>query len=530
MAAMDAGAKSKYSLTRDFVLKIALVFFSASEIDSYLGPNGRGRNQLLLELGNRLNNLGGDFYSFGETLFSETWQKKQIFWENTIDKLESFFMYIEALTPKQFKAGLAAIEGYRKNMGYFDRSTVASRFEWDLARGLQNILSSQLGRWVSQREMGIMFKGRNSFGEALEDDFFTRRVKGKKQQLRQDLLGELMIWIENPITWSHGGDEYSMQLTGSTLEQAKIILNIYNEQVYDSKNVYLFDPTSPNSKTNKIFQTLLVVYSKHPVINKNYGKKGIAFRPLFQKTIGMYRTFHRYFKEGKPLSERLAKHILFQAYDDALQLYAPREFRTLLNAISEQIPHWWISTFGIGRVENEMIYYYKEYEPRMKNYFKLSLMNPSLTNRYSVNKYYYGFLHAHDQLVDLFMKREQARILIRQFGGRSPIDGRKFRVNSLGYPTESITAHHYQYAAINPLNYYDCRISALVPIPTSEHYPRGVPHTPEWYKKFSLCKEAIAEGSIPVPMWWSKNIRIDYIRELAVNGLKNYIQLIYYTP
>ncbi|NVM37818.1 MAG: hypothetical protein HWN81_19660, partial [Candidatus Lokiarchaeota archaeon] len=68
--------------------------------------------------------------------------------------------------------------------------------------------------------------------------------------------------------------------------------------------------------------------------------------------------------------------------------------------------------------------------------------------------------------------------------------------------------------------------SALVPFLTSEHNPSGEPHTIKWYNRFKLSKEAIAEGRIPVPMWWDKNIRLDYIRELKTNGLKNYIKLI----
>ena len=91
---------------------------------------------------------------------------------------------------------------------------------------------------------------------------------------------------------------------------------------------------------------------------------------------------------------------------------------------------------------------------------------------------------------------------------------------------ESITAHHYEHAAINLLNYYDCRIQALVPIPTSEHHATGEPHTIEWYIKFELAKEAMAEGRIPVPEWWNRNYRLDYIRELNALGLRNYIRYI----
>jgi hypothetical protein len=90
--------------------------------------------------------------------------------------------------------------------------------------------------------------------------------------------------------------------------------------------------------------------------------------------------------------------------------------------------------------------------------------------------------------------------------------------------------NHYEYAAINPLNYYDCRISTLVPIPTNEHNPSGEPHTLLWYNRFRLSKEAIAKGRIPVPMWWSKANRLAYIRELNAKGLRNFITLIPDTP
>jgi len=43
-------------------------------------------------------------------------------------------------------------------------------------------------------------------------------------------------------------------------------------------------------------------------------------------------------------------------------------------------------------------------------------------------------------------------------------------------------------------------------------------------------KEAIANGRIPVPMWWQNNIRLEYIRELNANGLRNFITLIPDTP
>jgi hypothetical protein len=35
---------------------------------------------------------------------------------------------------------------------------------------------------------------------------------------------------------------------------------------------------------------------------------------------------------------------------------------------------------------------------------------------------------------------------------------------------------------------------------------------------------------IPVPMWWDRQVRIDYIKELASRGLKNYIAIIYGSP
>jgi hypothetical protein len=158
--------------------------------------------------------------------------------------------------------------------------------------------------------------------------------------------------------------------------------------------------------------------------------------------------------------------------------------------------------FGIGTVQHEMVYYYKHYEPRMENYYKLALMNPSLTQRYSINKYFYGFMATTGQSLDPNLKREQGRLMLRQWGGRSPIDGRKIKVSSAGYPVESITAHHYAYKAFDPMNYYDCRISALVPIPSDQHLPSGEPHTPLWHHRFRLAKEAIAEGYIPVPIWW----------------------------
>lgn len=83
---------------------------------------------------------------------------------------------------------------------------------------------------------------------------------------------------------------------------------------------------------------------------------------------------------------------------------------------------------------------------------------------------------------------------------------------------------------INPFNYYDCRISALVPVLTSEHNPNGEPHTMLWYNRFRLSKEAMAEGRIPVPMWWDNNVRLAYIRELNALGLRNYITLIFDPP
>lgn len=120
--------------------------------------------------------------------------------------------------------------------------------------------------------------------------------------------------------------------------------------------------------------------------------------------------------------------------------------------------------------------------------------------------------------------------MLRQWGGRNPRDGSPINTDSLGYPLVSITAHHYEYRAINPFNYYDCRISALVPVLTSEHNPSGEPHTLLWYNRFRLSKEAISEGRIPVPMWWDRNVRLGYIRELAARGLRNFIMLIYDTP
>ena len=158
-------------------------------------------------------------------------------------------------------------------------------------------------------------------------------------------------------------------------------------------------------------------------------------------------------------------------------------------------------------------------------------MDPRLVEKYSINRYYQGFIGVAGQSLDPRLKLEQNRLLIRQWGGRSPIDGRKIKIDSAGYPTESITRHHYAYKAFDPMNYYDCRINALVPIPEAQHLPSGEPHTPLWYHRFRLAKETIAEGYIPVPMWWDsypggKQNRLDYIKELAALGLKNFMRLI----
>lgn len=308
--------------------------------DANIADTFSGARSALLLLGEKLSALGGHFYHFGETLFKESWQKQTFFKQGLIDRLEHFFEYSRSTTQAQARIGLEAIDQYRKDKGYDTRRT--HEFEYDLVWDLQAAISSQLDRWVSLREMGVMFKGRDATGQPLGDDFFFRRVQGTPMRVRQDSLGELMLWIENPISWEHKGIEYKIELQGADLELARQAILAYNVREYQGKNVYIYNEESSNAKTERIFQALLIAYSKHPAINKGFNKKGITFRQLFEGTIGKYRTFHRYYKEGKPLTERLCRHILFQAHKDALHLYVPLEFRSLLKAISQQIPHWWI--------------------------------------------------------------------------------------------------------------------------------------------------------------------------------------------
>ena len=61
---------------------------------------------------------------------------------------------------------------------------------------------------------------------------------------------------------------------------------------------------------------------------------------------------------------------------------------------------------GIGTVQHEMVYYYKHYEPRMENYYKLALMNPWLVEKYSINRYYNGFMATTGQSIDKRLKME----------------------------------------------------------------------------------------------------------------------------
>ncbi|MFW9825484.1 MAG: hypothetical protein ACFFE4_21255 [Candidatus Thorarchaeota archaeon] len=500
-----------------------------------LHPEGAlsGETSSLLELGREFNRLGDQFYGFSESLFKETWQGDQVFWANSIDKFRDFFTYCRALSQNQVSKGLKAVEEYRKEMGYYTRMTTAGRNEWALARDLQTAISNQLGRWVSLREMGIMFRGRDILGNPNDDSFFTRRMQGNKQKFRKDSIGDLLLWIANPINWESKSISYTIQLNGDNYNLAKQSILLYNARVYNNKNVYIVDEDATNTKSLRIITTLLLAYSDHPWINTNFGKKGIAFRPLFEH-LGAYnwRIFRTGFKEE--LSVRQARHLLFKAHEDALHLHNSRGFLVLCRQIRDLHPYWWYTTFGIGNLDTyimkDMILYHRTYEQKMENYYKLALIDPILTLPYSNNRYYNGFLAAPGQPVDSFLKKQQARILIRQWGGRSPTNGRKINTDSHGYPKESITAHHYEYAAINPLNYYDCRISALVPIPDAEHLPSGTPHTLLWYNRFRLSKEAIAMGRIPVPMWWSRANRLAYIRELNAKGLRNFILLIPASP
>lgn len=527
--------------TKRFILKLIDAFFDLSydsniKLPGYfkLHPEGTltGDTSALLELSRKLNDLGGDFYSFGEFLFKDAWQKEQIFWPATVDKFEDFFTYCTALNQKQAASGLQAVDDYVKEMGYYTRLTTAGKLEWDVAKDLQTAISRELGRWVSLREMGTMFRGREYSGNPSDDSFFIRRIQGTEQKFRKDSIGDLLSWIEDIISWNHDGVDYSIQLSGDNYNLAKHSLSLYNDHVYNSKNVYVVDEEAPNVKSLKIINTLLLGYSEHPGINKNFAKKGIAFRPLFERLEAYNWRVCR--GESIEFSEKQVKHLLFKAKEDAMQLFAPRKFQTLINQIKDLYPHWWLTTFGMGKVDTytlkDMIHYYRTYEPRMENYYKLALMNPSLVSQHSINRYYPGFLGSPGQSVDGFLKRQQARIMLRQWGGRNPIDGTRIPTDSLGYPLVSITAHHYEYAAINPLNFYDCRISALVPILSADHLPTGTVHTIQWYNRFRLSKEAIAEGRIPVPMWWDNNIRLEYIRELKAQGFRNFISLIYDPP
>ncbi len=267
--------------TRRFILKLIYTFFNPSwdnvmRLPGYfeLHPERTlppfNEVSALLELGRHLNDIEGQFYSFSETLFKEAWQGEQVFWGNTVDKLEDFFMYIQVLTQGQVNSGLKAIEDYRRDMGYYTRRTTAGRVEWDLARDLQQAVSRQLGRWISLRELAIMFRGRDGIGIPNDDSFFIRRMGSNRQKFRKDSIGDLMLWIDNPIIWSHKSQEMTIQLSGDNYNLAKQSILLYNSRVYNSKNVYVVNEEASNVKSLSITNTLLLAYSKHPFINRNF--------------------------------------------------------------------------------------------------------------------------------------------------------------------------------------------------------------------------------------------------------------------
>lgn len=528
IAASSRQNPQDYHVERRFILKLMLAFLEISSYqskiklpgyfkseDESLADTFRGARSGLNVLGETIKNLAGDFYRFGESLFKETWYEKSFLKQATINKLEHFILYTRGINQGQVRIVLDAIDQYRKERGYDTRKT--HECEHDLIWDLHAALSSQLGRYVSLREMGIMFKGRDAAGTPLGDDFFYRRVQGTPMKIRQDSLGELMLWIENPITWEHKGVMHAIKLQATNLELARQALLAYNSRVYHSKNVYIVDENAPNVHSLRMVNLLLSAYSKNEFKNPNYGKKGITFRQLFEGIIGKYRTFFRYQKDGKEFAKHLIEAIIRQVNKDGMSLFAPTEYYQLMKEIKDLYPYYYYEFFGGRRAPDaKTMRYFTFYEPRMKAYAKLARLNPQIRTD---DLYYPGFLS------NTVLRQEQNRILIRQWGNRNPLDGREIQCDANGYPTEQITRHHWRvsdHQLGKPINKLDCSIAALVPIPTAEHFPSSTPHTTDWERRFRIAKIYLDQGIPVVPSWWNTQNQNDYKKWLKANEYNYY--------
>ena len=178
---------------------------------------------------------------------------------------------------------------------------------------------------------------------------------------------------------------------------------------------------------------------------------------------------------------------------------APQEFNELMRAIIKYNPYIGIYT------DQGTIAYYNKYELKFQLYDKNTRSGLVTPTKDLYPKEWHK----------LNVQREQDRILIRQWGNRNPIDGRYFIIDKkTGYPIEQIVRHHYKWASDPQYNKLDCRISAQVPIPISEHIPAGDPHSALWERRFTEAKYCIEKGIAYIPRWWSIQEQINYEKDL----------------
>ena len=80
-----------------------------------------------------------------------------------------------------------------------------------------------------------------------------------------------------------------------------------------------------------------------------------------------------------------------------MKLWAPKELFLFNKIVHDNYPGWWFKKFGRmipnSYELNDMLRYYREYEPDMERYYKLALSDPKLCEQESINRYYPGYHH-----------------------------------------------------------------------------------------------------------------------------------------
>ncbi|KKL79234.1 hypothetical protein LCGC14_2016880, partial [marine sediment metagenome] len=325
-----------HHLERRFILGIADSFAKLSDI-KYKGkvklPSERETGMwlddaILMRLGEIFSAIGGGYYGFYSTYFTEKWIQKTEFKSDMINKLENFLAFVKGLTSTTRRKGLEAIKYYRTEMGYHTRSNNVNDLEWDFVRALQTAFSNELGKYVGVSELSTILKG--------WDGYFRRILHStERNNIGTRTLNEITQKIKEPIAYKFYKETYRISLSDENIDIIENAVKTYS-QLRLSGKLYKYNvpENAPNKEDIEIIEALRIAYSKHPVYNPSGAE--ITSSKLY--TI-LKRNLFKVYNNEHHFTGRSVDYLLTHINDDLLYLYAPQEYELISSRLKTYDAH-----------------------------------------------------------------------------------------------------------------------------------------------------------------------------------------------